>query len=84
MIRTSHGQEQIQIDSKLIALGQEDTTKSGLDTLATNAKNTLQHAESWEESDVSSTMDAIRNSQGSEYPGAAKVIVEPGRDFRSK
>ena len=37
-------------------LGQGDTQKSGLDSLATNARNTLQHAESWEESEVASTM----------------------------
>lgn len=46
-----NGGKQIEIDSNLIAMRQEDTKQSGLDCLATNAKNTLQHAGSWEESD---------------------------------
>lgn len=82
VIRTPNGQQHIQIDSKLIAVSQEDAMKSGLDTLATSAKNTLQHAESWEESDVSSTLEAIRNSEGSKYLGAPSIIVAPGQDFK--
>jgi hypothetical protein len=82
VIRTPNGQQHIQIDSKLIAVSQEDAMKSGLDTLATNAKNTLQHAESWEESDVFSTLEAIRNSEGSKYLGAPSIVVAPGQNFR--
>jgi hypothetical protein len=81
VIRTPNGSQQIQIASKLIALSQDDTKNTGLDTLATNAKNTLQHAESWEESDVSSTMEQIQNSQGSDYLGEPTAIVAPGEKF---
>lgn len=81
VVRDSNGHEQIQIDSKLIAVSQDDTRQSGLDTLATNARNTLQHAESWEESDVSSTMEKIQNSTSSEHLGAPKVVVGPGQKF---
>jgi hypothetical protein len=81
VIRDSNGHELIQIDSKLIAVSQDDTGQSGLDSLATNAKNTLQHAESWEESDVSSTMERIQNSTSSEYLGEPRVIVVPGQEF---
>lgn len=80
-IRDSKGGTQILIDSKLIAVSQDDIVRTGLTTLATNAKNTLQHAESWEEDDVSSTMEKIWNSTGSEYLGEPKVVVEPGRKF---
>jgi hypothetical protein len=81
VVRDSNGNELIQIDSKLIAVSPDDTVQSGLNSLATNAKNTLQHAESWEESDVSSTMEKIQNSDGSEYLGEPKVVVAPGREF---
>lgn len=81
VVRDSKGREQIEIDSKLIAMTPDDTRRTGLDTLATNAKNTLQHGESWEESDVSQTMDIIQNSSDSNNLGQPKVIVEPGRNF---
>jgi len=81
LIRGPNGATQIQIDSKLIAVSQDDTARTGLTTLATNAKNTLQHAESWEEADVSSTMEKIRDSTTSEYLGEPKVVVEPGQKF---
>lgn len=81
VVRTASGREQIELDSNLIAMSAEDTGRSGLDTLATRARNTLQHAESWEESDVSSTMEILRESAGSENLGAPKVVLEPGQDF---
>jgi len=81
VIRTPNGSQQIQIASKLIALSQDDTKNTGLDTLATNAKNTLQHAESWEESDVSRTIEKIQNSQGSDYLGEPTAIVALGEKF---
>lgn len=81
VVTDRNGGKQIEIDSNLIAMSPEDTKRSGLDSLATNAKNTLQHAESWDESDVSSTMDMIRNSADSEHLGQPKAIVGPGQSF---
>lgn len=75
------GGKQIEIDSNLIAMSKEDTKRSGLDSLATNARNTLQHAESWEESDVSSTMELLQNSAASEHLGQPKTFVSPGEEF---
>lgn len=81
LIRGPNGATQIRIDSKIIAVSQDDAARTGLTTLATNAKNTLQHAESWEEADVSSTMEKVRNSTGSDYLGQPTVVVEPGQKF---
>lgn len=80
-INGKNGQEMIRIDSKMIAMSPQDTTQSGLDSLATKARNTLQHAESWEESDVASAMEKIQNSTGSELMSAPSVILMPGQDF---
>jgi hypothetical protein len=84
MIQSADGRQQIQISSKMIAVSSEDTTSTGLNTLATNAKNTLQHAETWEEADVSSTMEKIRSSQSSNFMAAPNVIVNPGEKFSMK
>ena len=81
IISGSNGSKQIQIDSNLIAMSRNDTTQSGLDSLATNAKNTLQHAESWEESDVAGTMQMLQSSSDSEHLGQPKIVVAPGGDF---
>lgn len=81
VVMDRNGGKQIEIDSNLIALSQQDTQQSGLDSLATNAKNTLQHAESWEESDVSGTMDLLRNSTDSEHLGQPRTIVGLGETF---
>ena len=81
IVTDRNGGKQIEIDSNLIAMSQEDTKQSGLDSLATNAKNTLQHAESWEESDVSGTMEMLQNSADSEHLGQPKTIVAPGEKF---
>lgn len=81
VVTDRNGKQQIEIDSNLVAMSQEDTRQSGLDSLATNARNTLQHAESWEESDVSGTMELIRNSTSSEHLGQPKTVVEPGGKF---
>lgn len=81
IISGADGSKQIQIDSNLIAMSRNDTTQSGLDSLATNAKNTLQHAESWEESDVAGTMQMLQNSSDSEHLGQPKIVVAPGEKF---
>ena len=81
IVTDRNGGKQIEIDSNLIAMSQEDTKQSGLDSLATNARNTLQHAESWEESDVSGTMELLRNSTDSEHLGQPKTVVTPGGKF---
>ncbi len=62
LIRDASGQDSIRIDSKIIDMGAEDIAATGLYSLATNAKNTLQHAEAWEESDVSNTMETLEKS----------------------
>jgi hypothetical protein len=82
--QSANGSQQIQISAQMIAVSPEDTTSTGLNTLATNAKNTLQHAETWEEADVSSTMGKVRSSQSSKYLSAPNVIVNPGEKFSMK
>lgn len=81
VISGANGSKQIRIDSNLIAMSRNDTRQSGLDSLATNAKNTLQHAESWEESDVAGTMQMLQSSSDSEHLGQPNIVVAPGGKF---
>ena len=48
------GSEGIEVGCKILSVGSEFVEAQGLETLATNAKNTLQHAEAWTQDDVAS------------------------------
>lgn len=81
ILHDRHGRKQIKISSKQMAMSQQDVIQAGLNTLATNAKNTLQHAELWDEQDVLATMSLIDTAGGSEHLGEPATIIEPGSKF---
>ena len=81
LIRDASGQDSIRIDANIIGMGAEDITATGLDSLATNAKNTLQHAETWEESDVSNTMETLKKSGSSDRMSGPTIMTRPGSEF---
>jgi biotin carboxyl carrier protein len=81
LIRDASGQDSIRIDANIIDMGAEDITVTGLDSLATNAKNTLQHAETWEESDVSNTMETLKKSGSSDRMSGPTIMTRPGSEF---
>jgi hypothetical protein len=81
VVADQNGGQQIEIDSNLIAMSHEDTQRSGLNSLATNAKNTLQHAEYWNDADVSGTMELLQESTDSEHLGQPKTFITPGEKF---
>ena len=81
LIRDESGQDSIRIDSKIIDMGAEDIAATGLDSLATNAKNTLQQAEAWEESDVSNTMETLKKSGSSDRMSGPTIMTRPGSEF---
>ena len=76
-----NGHDSIRIAAKIIDMGAEDIVATGMDSLATNAKNTLQHAETWEESDVSNTMETLKKSGVSDMMSSPEVMVTPGTEF---
>jgi hypothetical protein len=81
LIHDASGHDYIKIESKVIDMSAEDIAATGLDSLATNAKNTLQHAETWEESDVSNTMENLKKSGLSDLISGATIMTMPGSEF---
>lgn len=75
------GREAIEVDGKVLSVGSEFAEAHGLETLATNAKNTLQHAEAWKQDDVAKTFAAGRDAEGVGMMSAPKVTVLPSTPF---
>lgn len=75
------GREAIEVDGKVLSIGSEFVGAQGLETLATNARNTLQHAESWKQHDVAKTLAAARIAEGIDMMTLPKVTVPPSGQF---
>ena len=75
------GREAIEVDGKVLSVGSDFVGAHGLETLATNARNTLQHAEAWMQDDVASTLAAARDAEGAGVLSSPKVITLPSTSF---
>ena len=72
------GREAIEIDSKVLSVGSDFVRSHGLETLATNTRNTLQHAEAWMQDDVSRTLAAARDAEGVGIFSSPKILTRLG------
>jgi len=79
--RLEDGREAIEVDGKVLSVGSEFVEAHGLKTLATNARNTLQHAEAWMQDDVARTLAAARNAEGLGILSSPKVVTLPSTPF---
>jgi len=75
------GREAIEVSCKVLSVGSEFVDAHGLETLATNAKNTLQHAEAWMQDDVSRTLGAASHAEGAGMLSSPKVVALPSAPF---
>ena len=75
------GREAIEMDGKVLSVGSDFVRSHGLETLATNAKNTLQHAEAWMQDEVSRTLAAARDAEGAGILSSPKVLTLPSQSF---
>jgi hypothetical protein len=75
------GREAIEVDSKVLSVGSEFVGAHGLEAIATNARNTLQHAEAWKQEDVAKTLAAGRDAEGVGVMTGPKVTVLPSTSF---
>lgn len=75
------GREAIEVDGKVLSVGSEFVEAHGLETLATNAKNTLQHAEAWMQDDVARTLAAARDTEGVGVFRSPRVTTLPSTSF---
>lgn len=79
-VTLSDGTEGIEIQSKVITSGADFVNENGLESLATNAKNTLQHGESWTDEEVRSKITSAFNYKGLELMSFS-ILVRPSETF---
>ena len=81
MIHSEEGRGAIQMQSRVFAVPEETVEAMGLETLATNARNTLQHAEAWASSDAADVWRELRETKGVEMLTTPIVEVNAENEF---
>jgi hypothetical protein len=71
------GTEMIKLFSRVLAVDSEFVKANGLGTLATNARNTLQHAEAWNQEEMTATMKAASQNDNSEFTSPPAILTSP-------
>ncbi len=75
------GREAIRISSKVLSVGSEFVEANGMETLATNAKNTLQHSEAWTQDDLLETFTAASKAKGVDIFTSPTIVAIPSEAF---
>ena len=75
------GMDQIIIEARSMVVDDAFVEVSGLDTLATNARNTLQHAEAWSGDDVFDTFKSASEAEGVDMSSSPTVTTRPNEVF---
>ncbi|MGB6222461.1 hypothetical protein [Haloferula sp.] len=78
----SPGTDQILIEARSMVVDDAFVEESGLGTLATNARNTLQHAEAWSGDDVFNTFKSASEAEGVEMSASPTVVSLPNQPFK--
>lgn len=65
-VTLSDGREAIEVKSQVLSVGSEFVQENDLETLVTNARNTLQHAEAWKQDDTDATLASASNAEGAD------------------
>lgn len=81
VIELEDGLKGIKASIRIISGGIDFTADSGLDTLATNARNTIQHAEAWRSEDAESILKLAREYQSTRHMSAPSTISGIGQEF---
>jgi len=74
-----NGAEVVTIEGRYITLTDEVGKAVGLDNLATNAANTLQHGEVWVPGEDDAVLAQLKGTPGTEVLDYRSLSVEPGR-----
>lgn len=75
------GREAIEIGANILSVGSAFAEAHGLETLTTNARNTLQHVESWMHDDVTETLRAANDAEGVALISSPKVVALSSTSF---
>ena len=74
----SDGRKAIRMQARQYSMTQEVMKEFGLDTLSTNAGNTLQHGEVWTAEELRNLNERMVNNQGVDLMTAPQITVLPG------
>lgn len=72
------GVDSVRIEGRYLAITDAAGTAAGLDGLATNAANTLQHGEVWVADEQKTVMDQLAAAEGTDVLSYPTVSVRPG------
>lgn len=78
----SPGTDQILIETRSMVVDDAFVEVSGLGTMATNARNTLQHAEAWSGDDVFNTFKSASEAEGVDMSSSPTVVSRPNKPFK--
>jgi hypothetical protein len=76
--RSADGGEQVRIEGRYLAVTDAAGSAAGLDGLATNAANTLQHGEVWVADEQKTIIDQLSAAEGTDVLSYPAVSVRPG------
>ena len=68
------GSEAVRLTPRILAVDPEFAKANGLDTLATNARNTLQHAEAWNQKELTAILHAAGQHDGVGIMAAPTIL----------
>lgn len=80
-VTLSDGSQAVRVQSSILIAGPQVVKENGLDSLATNARNTLQHAEAWEQEYTEATLRSLAKAEGTGVMTAPSVIVSDSKPF---
>lgn len=75
------GLETMVLQAHVVEMGADAAADFGLDSLATNARNTLQHAQAWDKDEALATLKALKDVEGVRMLAAPAVMVAPRQEF---
>lgn len=76
------GRSAVALNTRLIALNEAGVTATGMETLATQVRNTLQHGEAWSGEEVTSAMQIFDATPNQALIAMPSVVTLPGHEAR--
>jgi len=77
-IENGNGEEAVKLEAKFVELSPDFIDENEMGSIATNAKNTLQHAEAWMSEDAGDVLEAAGGDDGSQVMSAPNLVVNYG------
>jgi hypothetical protein len=76
-ISIADGKDVIEVKASVLSVGQDFAKAHNLNALSTNARNTLQHAEAWKQTETTKTLRAASSSDEASLLSAPTITTPP-------